>query len=436
MTKRIVILGAGESGAGAAVLAQKQGFDTFVSDMSAIKDKYKAMLDERGIAWEEGKHTEELILNADEVIKSPGIPCEAPMIQKLMAQGTPIISEIEFAGRYTNAKMICITGSNGKTSVKNILLEYQDSSVETSYLVKNIALSNSSRISTIEFELESKLSLLLKNNGTKITTNVDVNAIVPSNLENSSLFIEVSDLTNGTLKMNKLNFLTTYQNNKIDARLIQSVFPLAIGAFYDLNQNQVKASVFAKDLKPAQLISTPTNKKMMNNLKDLRLNLDLDFIFDVTQKKLALDSNGNLFVPEKLVPGSVTVDFDLDGDENKLNLNYLNVSGPQYNGSVDFSDMEHLALKILVTRKDGECIPTDVAKGYAEYFAEIMIDEYQDSNLVQELLLQVISGEDDGNYNRFMVGDIKQSIYGFREAMPKISIHHSQMPNISGCGRR
>jgi len=121
MAKRIVILGAGESGAGAAVLAQKQGFDTFVSDMSAIKDKYKTMLDERGIAWEEGKHTEELILNADEVIKSPGIPCEAPMIQKLMAQGTPIISEIEFAGRYTDAKMICITGSNGKTTTTSLI---------------------------------------------------------------------------------------------------------------------------------------------------------------------------------------------------------------------------------------------------------------------------------------------------------------------------
>ena len=121
MAKRIVILGAGESGAGAAVLAQKQGFDTFVSDMSAIKDKYKAMLDERGIAWEEGKHTEELILNADEVIKSPGIPCEAPMVQKLMTQGTPIISEIEFAGRYTDAKMICITGSNGKTTTTSLI---------------------------------------------------------------------------------------------------------------------------------------------------------------------------------------------------------------------------------------------------------------------------------------------------------------------------
>ena len=111
---RIVILGAGESGAGAAVLAQKKGFDTFVSDMSLIKDKYKAMLNERGIQWEEGKHTEELILNADEVIKSPGIPNDAPIILKLKNQGTPIISEIEFAGRYTNAKMICITGSNGK----------------------------------------------------------------------------------------------------------------------------------------------------------------------------------------------------------------------------------------------------------------------------------------------------------------------------------
>ena len=98
MAKRIVILGAGESGAGAAVLAKKQGFDTFVSDMSTIKDSYKNMLNERGIEWEEGKHTESLILNADEVIKSPGIPNDAPMILKLKAQGTPIISEIEFAG--------------------------------------------------------------------------------------------------------------------------------------------------------------------------------------------------------------------------------------------------------------------------------------------------------------------------------------------------
>ena len=85
---RIVVLGAGESGAGAAVLAKVKGFDTFVSDMSAIKDKYKELLDKYGIAWEEGHHTEELILNADEVVKSPGIPNDAPLIMKLKEKGT------------------------------------------------------------------------------------------------------------------------------------------------------------------------------------------------------------------------------------------------------------------------------------------------------------------------------------------------------------
>ncbi len=119
--KRIVVLGAAESGAGAAVLAKKKGFDVFVSDMSNIKDRYKEQLNNHEIVWEEGHHTEELILNADEVIKSPGIPENAPMIQKVKAKNIPIISEIEFAGRYTNAKMICITGSNGKTTTTSLI---------------------------------------------------------------------------------------------------------------------------------------------------------------------------------------------------------------------------------------------------------------------------------------------------------------------------
>lgn len=119
--KRIVVLGAAESGAGAAVLAKKKGFDVYVSDMSTIKDKYKELLNSHGIVWEEGHHTEELILNADEVIKSPGIPENAPMILKLKEKKIPIISEIEFAGRYTHAKMICITGSNGKTTTTSLI---------------------------------------------------------------------------------------------------------------------------------------------------------------------------------------------------------------------------------------------------------------------------------------------------------------------------
>ena len=119
--KRIVVLGAAESGVGAAVLAKKEGFDVFVSDMSKIKDKYKQMLDERGISWEEGQHTEELILSATEIVKSPGIPDTAPMVSKAIQAGIPIISEIEFAGRYTSSKMICITGSNGKTTTTSLI---------------------------------------------------------------------------------------------------------------------------------------------------------------------------------------------------------------------------------------------------------------------------------------------------------------------------
>lgn len=119
--KRIVVLGAGESGSGAAILAKEKGFDVFVSDCGTISDPYRALLDQNGVKWEDGKHTEELILNADEVVKSPGIPLTAPLIQKLQSQGTPIISEIEFAARHTHAKMICITGSNGKTTTTSLI---------------------------------------------------------------------------------------------------------------------------------------------------------------------------------------------------------------------------------------------------------------------------------------------------------------------------
>ena len=116
MNKRIVILGSGESGVGAALLAKAKGFDVFVSDKGEIKENYKNELIENQIAFEEGKHTDSLILNATEVIKSPGIPDKVELIKKLKSLNIPVISEIEFAGRYTNAKKICITGSNGKTT--------------------------------------------------------------------------------------------------------------------------------------------------------------------------------------------------------------------------------------------------------------------------------------------------------------------------------
>ena len=118
---RLVILGAGESGTGTAILAKKQGYDVFVSDMGGIKDKYKALLDSHGIEWEEGQHTAGKILTADEVVKSPGIPDTAPMVRQLMEKGTPILAELEFAKRYSHGKCICITGSNGKTTTTSLI---------------------------------------------------------------------------------------------------------------------------------------------------------------------------------------------------------------------------------------------------------------------------------------------------------------------------
>lgn len=118
--RKAVILGAGESGTGAAILALKQGFDVFVSDKGEIKTQYKNMLQNNNIPFEENKHTENAILNADIIVKSPGIPDTAEIIYKAKLQTVPVISEIEFAGKYTDAKMICITGSNGKTTTTEL----------------------------------------------------------------------------------------------------------------------------------------------------------------------------------------------------------------------------------------------------------------------------------------------------------------------------
>ena len=119
--KRLVVLGGGESGVGAAILGKKLGMDVFLSDMGNIAPKYTEELTRRNIPFEQGGHTEALILNADEVVKSPGIPPTAPLIEKLTQKGTPVISEIELAGRHTTARMVCITGSNGKTTTTMLI---------------------------------------------------------------------------------------------------------------------------------------------------------------------------------------------------------------------------------------------------------------------------------------------------------------------------
>ena len=149
---RIVVLGGGESGVGAAVLAKVKGFDVFLSDNGKIPEHFAEDLRKWDISFEEGHHTEELILNADEVIKSPGIPSSVPIVRKLEAQGTHIISEIEFAGRYDTAKKICITGSNGKTTTTSLIYYLLQNAGLNVGLGGNIGKSYAYQVATEHFD--------------------------------------------------------------------------------------------------------------------------------------------------------------------------------------------------------------------------------------------------------------------------------------------
>ncbi|WP_461486596.1 UDP-N-acetylmuramoyl-L-alanine--D-glutamate ligase [Pedobacter sp.] len=149
---RVVILGAGESGVGAAKLAQKQGFDVFVSDFGRIIEAYKAELQSMNIPFEENQHTEALILNATEVVKSPGISPKVPIIKALVAKGIPVISEIEFAKRYTNAKTICITGSNGKSTTSMLTYHILKNAGLNVGLAGNIGHSFAAQVADQEFD--------------------------------------------------------------------------------------------------------------------------------------------------------------------------------------------------------------------------------------------------------------------------------------------
>jgi len=150
--KHISILGAGESGVGAAILAKKQGWDVFVSDFGAIKQEYKEELDQHNLKWEEGQHSEAIILKSDLIIKSPGIPEKAPLIKKLKEQGTKIISEIEFAGYYSKAKTICITGSNGKTTTTMLTYHILRKAGVNVGLAGNVGQSYAKQVATQDFE--------------------------------------------------------------------------------------------------------------------------------------------------------------------------------------------------------------------------------------------------------------------------------------------
>ena len=149
---RVVVLGGAESGVGAAVLAKVKGFDVFLSDKGQIKEEYAAQLRKWEIPFEQGQHTEERILNADEVVKSPGIPDTVPMVQKIREKGIRVVSEIEFASRYDSAKKICITGSNGKTTTTSLIYYLLQNAGLNVGLGGNIGKSYAYQVATEHFD--------------------------------------------------------------------------------------------------------------------------------------------------------------------------------------------------------------------------------------------------------------------------------------------
>lgn len=275
--KRIVILGAGESGAGAAVLAQVKGLDTFVSDQGTIKDKYKALLNQYGIDWEEAGHTEEKILNADEVVKSPGIPCDTPLMLKLKAQGTPVISEIEFAGRYTDAKMICVTGSNGKTTTTSLIYHIFKSAGMNVGLAGNIGQSLALQVATKHYDYYViELSSFQLDNMYKFRANIAVLMnITPDHLDRYNHCMQ----------------------NYVDAkfRITQNQTP--DDAFIFWNDDPVIRRELARHGLKAHLYPFAAVKEegVIAYVEDEHVKIDQPIAFNMEQEELALTGTHNLY---------------------------------------------------------------------------------------------------------------------------------------------
>lgn len=274
---RIVVLGAGESGAGAAVLAKVKGFDTFVSDRSAIKERYKELLSEHNIAWEEGHHTEGLVLNADEVVKSPGIPNDAPLILKLKEKGIPVISEIEFAGRYTDAKMICITGSNGKTTTTSLIYHIFKSAGVNVGLAGNIGNSLALQVATEKHDYYViELSSFQLDNMYQFRANIAVLMnITPDHLDRYD------------------HCMQNYVNAKF--RITQNQTP--DDAFIFWNDDPIIKNELAKHGLKAHLypFSAVKEDDAIAYVKDGEVEFDAPIAFNMEQEKLALCGTHNLY---------------------------------------------------------------------------------------------------------------------------------------------
>jgi UDP-N-acetylmuramoylalanine--D-glutamate ligase len=264
MMKKIVILGAGESGAGSAVLAQKHGFDVFVSDKGQIKETYRDILDNHKIKWEQGDHSEKIIFSADEVIKSPGIPESTPIIIKIREKGIPVISEIEFAGRYAKGIKICITGSNGKTTVTNLIYHILKKAGKNAAMTGNVGSSFAMAVSEGSYDYYViELSSFQLDGMYEFKADIAVLMnITPDHLDRYGYKLQnyVDSKFRITQNQQKSDFLIYWEGDPIiKAELLKKQYGMTLLPFSDEKKEGMAAYIEDKDL----IIDYPNKTNLM-----------------------------------------------------------------------------------------------------------------------------------------------------------------------------
>ncbi len=330
--KKIVIIGGKESGTGAAVLAKKQGYDVFVSDQNQIPGQYKNILLNHNIEWEEGTHTGNKILDALEIIKSPGIPNEAPVIKAILSKKIPVISEIEFASRYTNAQTICVTGSNGKTTTTNLIYHIFLNAGMNVGLAGNIGKSFAMQVAENDFDIYIvELSSFQLEDIDTFKPNVAVILnITPDHLDR--YHYDMQEYVNAKFIITKnLTASDTFIYSNDDPYIIEKIKSSDIQAellSFSIEQTEHQTAYIQNE----QIIITYLNKQFTMDIKELSLSGKHNIynsmaagiaarIYDIRKETIRESLSGFQGVEHRLEPYLKIRDVQFINDSKATNIN-------------------------------------------------------------------------------------------------------------------
>ena len=221
-------------------------------------------------------------------------------------------------------------------TVKNLTLKYNQKPLNASLLVKEIRVLNTRDKNSIDFNVKTAAAIAYSN---KLDTRGDIsfNGSINSSLDDSFVNINFSNFTQGKFKLNKLNFLASYKEKKLTLRTVQNVIPLALDLVYDFNLRKVAAKIQTDHLSPSSVFSSVSDKNLLNRIKDSSLTLTAAGNYNLADNSVSYYSNGNFYIPDSLLPGSVTADYSLKGDDKKITLSSLNIDGQNYAGNASLS---------------------------------------------------------------------------------------------------